>query len=187
MRSRWRAGRQWVGRLSVGVVRWTVRMNWRHPPKNVLSARRWYCIPRMTGCIFLNMIHLRRYWSAMERCCHILSICIIRMRKSWWIRLRLYGLTRRQPARNSLITGRKFFNHLRLMFFGYGLKAAGWRECFMCCLSGRSSLCVTLTKCIWSVCCWVRMIVTCCRSGLSLSVVWWMRMGCCLPLHASLW
>ena len=53
------------------------------PPKNVLSARRWYCIPRMTGCIFLNMIHLRRYWSAMERCCHILSICIIRMRKSW--------------------------------------------------------------------------------------------------------
>ena len=37
-------------------------------------------------------------------------------------------LAPKQPARNSLITGRKFFNHLRLMFFGYGLKAVGWRS-----------------------------------------------------------
>ena len=52
-------------------------------PKNDPSAHKWYCTRKETGCIFLNMIHLRRYWSAMERCCHILSICIIRMKKSW--------------------------------------------------------------------------------------------------------
>lgn len=44
--------------------------------------------------------------------------------------------------------GAKVFQSSALDVFGYGLKAVGWRECFMCCLSGRSFLCVTLTKCI---------------------------------------
>lgn len=31
----------------------------------------------------LNMKHLRRYWSVTEKCCRILSICIIRGKRSW--------------------------------------------------------------------------------------------------------
>ena len=48
-----------------------------------VSGRRWCCIRKETGCIFLNMKRLRRYWSVMGKCCHILSICIIRGKRSW--------------------------------------------------------------------------------------------------------
>ena len=83
--------------------------------------------------------------------------------------------------------GRKCFSRLLSMLSGSILKAARWKGCFMSCLSVHNFQCATLIRSISNVCCWVRMIAICCRRGLSLSVVWWMRTGCCLPLPGSLW